>query len=117
LPLVRAGRIKAFAVAARTRSAAAPEIPTVDEAGLPEFYVSNWVALFAPKGTPANIVSKLNDATIVTLADPVTRQKLADIGFEIPPRDQQTPVALGAFQKAEAEKWWPIIRAANIKGE
>jgi tripartite-type tricarboxylate transporter receptor subunit TctC len=117
LPLLRAGRIKAFAVAARTRSAAALEIPTVDEAGLPGFYVSNWVALFAPRGTPADIIGKVNDATVATLADPVTRQKLADIGFEIPPRDQQTPAALGVFQKSEVEKWWPIIKAANIKGE
>ena len=117
LPLVRAGRIKAFAVAARTRSAAAPEIPTVDEAGLPGFYVSNWVALFAPKGTPADIIGRLNEATVVTLADPVTRQKLAEIGFEIPPPEQQTPTALAAFQKSEIEKWWPVIKAANIKGE
>src|SRR5882757_3460483 len=112
LPLVRAGRIKAFAVAARTRSAAAPEIPTVDEAGLPIFYVSNWVALFAPKGTPTEIIERLNEATVMTLADPVARQKLADIGFEIPPPEQQTPAALGAFQKAEIEKWWPVIKAA-----
>jgi tripartite-type tricarboxylate transporter receptor subunit TctC len=117
LPLVRAGRLKAFAVAARTRSAAAPEIPTVDEAGLPRFYVSNWVALFAPIGTPTEIIERLNEGTVVTLADPVTRQKLADIGFEIPPRNQQTPAALAAFQKAEIEKWWPVIKAANIKGE
>ena len=117
LPLVRAGRIKAYAVAAPMRSAVAPEIPTVDEAGLPGFYVSNWVALFAPKGTPADVIPKLNDATVVTLADPGTRQRLADIGFEIPPRDQQSPAALAAFQKAEIEKWWPVIKGANIKGE
>jgi tripartite-type tricarboxylate transporter receptor subunit TctC len=117
LPLVRTGLIKAFAVAAHTRSAAAPDIPTVDEAGLPGFYVSNWVALFAPKGTPTEIIERLNEATVVTLADPGARQKLADIGFEIPPPEQQTPAALGAFQKAEIEKWWPVIKAANIKGE
>jgi tripartite-type tricarboxylate transporter receptor subunit TctC len=117
LPLVRAGRIKAFAVAAPVRSAAAPDIPTVDEAGLPGFYVTNWVALFASKGTPGGIIARLNDATVATLADPVTRQKLADIGFEIPPRDQQSPAALAAFHKEEIEKWWPIIKAANIKGE
>jgi len=116
LPLVRAGLIKAFAVAAPTRSAAASDIPTVDEAGLPGFYVSNWVALFAPKGVPADVVARVNGATVVTLADPVTRRELADIGFEIPPRDQQTPAALGAFQKSEIEKWWPIIKAANIRG-
>jgi tripartite-type tricarboxylate transporter receptor subunit TctC len=117
LPLVRAERIKAYAVAAPARSAAAPEIPTVDEAGLPGFYVTNWVALFVPKGTPADVIGRLNDATVATLADAVARQKLADIGFEIPSREQQTPAALGAFQKAEIEKWWPVIKAANIKGE
>ena len=117
LPLVRSGRIKAFAVAGNRRSAAAPEIPTVDEAGLPGFYVSNWNAYFAPKGTPGSIIARLNEAAVSTLADAGTRQKLADLGFEIPDREQQTPAALGAFQKAEIEKWWPIIRAANIKSE
>jgi tripartite-type tricarboxylate transporter receptor subunit TctC len=117
LPLVRAGRIKAYAVAGKSRSAAAPEIPTVDEAGLPGFYVANWTALFAPKGTPGNIIARLNEAVVSTLADAGTRQKLAELGFEIPEREQQTPAALGAFHKAEIEKWWPIIKAANIKGE
>ena len=117
LPLVRSGRIKAFAVAGNRRSAAAPEIPTVDEAGLPGFYVSNWIAYFAPKGTPGDIIARLNEAAVSTLADAGTRQKLADLGFEIPDREQQTPAALGAFQKAEIEKWWPIIKAANIKSE
>jgi tripartite-type tricarboxylate transporter receptor subunit TctC len=117
LPLVRAGRIKAYAVAGKSRSAAAPEIPTVDEAGLPGFYVANWTALFAPKGTPGNIIARLNEAVVSTLADAGTRQKLAELGFEIPERELQTPAALGAFHKAEIEKWWPIIKAANIKGE
>jgi tripartite-type tricarboxylate transporter receptor subunit TctC len=117
LALARAGRIKAYAVAGKSRSAAGPEIPTVDEAGLPGFYVANWTAFFAPKGTPGKVIARLNEATVSTLADPTTRQKLADLGFEIPEREQLTPAALSAFHKAEIEKWWPIIKAANIKGE
>lgn len=114
---VRGGLIKAFAVTARDRVAMAPEIPTTDEAGLPGFYFSFWHALWAPKGTPKDIVAKLNSALVTALADPVTRQKLTDLAQEIFPREQQTPQALYAFQKAEIEKWWPIIKAANIKAE
>ena len=111
---MRAGNIKAFAVTAKTRLASAPEIPTVDEAGLPGFYISLWNAIWAPKGTPKEIIAKLNAAVGDALADPRVRQQLADLGQEIPPRDQQTPQALGAYQKAEIEKWWPIIKAAHI---
>jgi len=117
LPQVRAGTIKAYAVMARSRVAAAPDIPTVDEAGLPGFYALNWFALWAPKGTPKNIVARLNGAIMDALADSAVRQRLADLGFEIPSREQQTPEALGAFQKAEIEKWWPIVKAAGIKVE
>jgi tripartite-type tricarboxylate transporter receptor subunit TctC len=117
LPHVRAGRIKAFAVTAKTRLAAAPDIPTVDEAGLPGFYFSRWHGLWVPKGTPKDIVGKLNAAVVDALADPAVRTRLADLGQEVFPREQQTPEALGVFQKAEIEKWWPIIKAANIKGE
>jgi len=117
LPQVRAGTIKAYAVAAESRLAAAPDIPTVDEAGLPGFYVSAWSALWAPKGTPKNVIAKLNAAAVNAFNDPGVRQQLADIGQELPPPDQQTPEALRSFQKAEIEKWWPIIKAANIKGE
>ena len=117
LPQVRAGSIKAYAVTAKTRLAAAPDIPTVDEAGLPGFYISLWNGLWAPKGTPKDIIAKLNAAVVEALADPTVRQRLADLGQEIPPREQQTPEALAHFQKAEIEKWWPIIKAANIKGE
>ena len=117
LPHVRGGRIKAFAVTSRHRLAIAPEIPSVDEAGLPGFHFSLWAALFAPKGTPKDVIERLNTAAVNTLADPGTRQKLVDQGFEIPPRERQTPEALRAYQKAEIEKWWPIIKAAGIKGE
>ena len=117
LPQVRAGAIKAFAVTAKNRLASAPDIPTVDEAGLPGFYVSVWGALFAPKGTPKEVIVKLNAALAQSLADPNVRRRLADLGGEIFPREQQTPEALAAFQLAEIEKWWPILKAANVKGE
>jgi tripartite-type tricarboxylate transporter receptor subunit TctC len=117
LPHVRGGKIKAYAVTANTRLASAPEIPTVDEAGLPGFYISIWSGMWAPKTTPKDVVVKLNAAVVDALAHPTVRQQLADLGQEVPPRDQQTPEALGAFQRAEMEKWWPIIKAANIKAE
>jgi tripartite-type tricarboxylate transporter receptor subunit TctC len=117
LPQVRGGQIKAFAVTAKGRLAAALEIPTVDEAGLPGFYVSFWLGLWAPKGTPKDVIAKLNSATVIALADPTVRARLADLGFEIFPRDQQTPEALAAYQKAEIKKWWPIIKEFGIKAE
>jgi tripartite-type tricarboxylate transporter receptor subunit TctC len=114
---VRAGSIKAYAITAKSRAAAAPDIATVDEAGLPGFYASLWYGLWLPRGAPKDVVGKLNAAVVDALADPAVRQKLVDLGLEIPARAQQTPEALGAFQKSEIEKWWPIIKAANIKGE
>ena len=117
LPQVRGGAIKAYAVTAKSRFAAAPDVPTVDEAGLPGLHISGWFALFAPKGTPRPVIDRLNAAVVDALADPAIRARLADLGQEIPPREQQTPEALAAFHKAEVEKWWPIIKAANIKGE
>jgi tripartite-type tricarboxylate transporter receptor subunit TctC len=114
---VHAGTIKTFAVMAKTRMASEPDIPTVDEAGMPGLYFSNWYALFAPKGTPMPVVAKLNAVAVGALALPTVRSRLAELGQEIPPREEQTPEALRALQKAEIEKWWPIIKAANIKGE
>ncbi len=114
---VRAGRIKAYAVTAKERLAAAPEIPTVDEAGLPGFHFSVWTALWAPKGTPRDVIDKLNAAVVATLADPAVRTRFSELGQEVFPRAQQTPEALLALQKAEIDKWWPIIKAADIKGQ
>jgi tripartite-type tricarboxylate transporter receptor subunit TctC len=117
LPQLRSGTIKAYAVAAKSRLVQAPDIPTVDEAGLPDFYYSRWHALWAPKGTPKDVITKLNAAIVDALANSGVRARLTELAQEIYPRDRQTPEALGAFQKAEIEKWWPIIKAAGIKAE
>jgi tripartite-type tricarboxylate transporter receptor subunit TctC len=117
LPQVRAGTIKAYAVTDKMRLAAAPDIPTVDEAGVPGLHISIWHALWMPKGTPKDIIARLNAAVMDALADAGARQRLAELGQEIPPREQQSPQVLFAYHKAEIEKWWPIIKAANIKGE
>jgi tripartite-type tricarboxylate transporter receptor subunit TctC len=115
LPQMQAGSIRSYAVMAEARAMAAPDIPTVDEAGLPKFYLPVWNGMWAPKGTPKDIVSKLNKAVVESLADIAVRQRLADIGQQIYPPEQQTPEALGAYHKAEIEKWWPIVKAAGIK--
>src|SRR5262249_42255659 len=117
LPQVRSGAIKAYAVTAKTRLGVAPDIPTVDEAGVPGLYVSVWHALWAPKGTPKEAIAKLDAAVIDALADPQVRQRLADLGQEIFPRAQQTPEALRAYHKAEIETWWPVIKAEGPKAD
>jgi tripartite-type tricarboxylate transporter receptor subunit TctC len=117
LPHLRAGAIKAYAVMTQSRLTAASDIPTVDEAGLPGLHVTVWDGLWAPKGTPNNIISKLNAAAVYAMTDPLVRARLTDLGLQFPPREEQTPAALGALQKAEIEKWWPIIKAANINSE
>jgi tripartite-type tricarboxylate transporter receptor subunit TctC len=116
-PQVSAGTIKAYAVAAPTRVPALPGVPTADEAGLPGFHVSTWNALFAPKGTPKAIIDRLNAAAVNALADLAVRARFAAVGQDIPPREQQTPEALAALNKADIEKWWPIVKAANVKVE
>lgn len=115
LPQVRGGKIRGYAITAKDRSPAAPEIPTVDEAGLPGLHIAIWYGLWVPRGTPKEAVDRLNAAVVAALADPPTRERLAALGMEIVPRERQTPEALGAHQKAEIEKWWPIIKAAGIK--
>jgi tripartite-type tricarboxylate transporter receptor subunit TctC len=115
LPHVRAGTIKAYAVTSKTRLETAPDVPTTDEAGLPGFYVMVWQGLFAPKGTAPNILTKLSVAAREALANSRVRKQLADLGLEVPPAAQQGPEALRAYQAAEIDKWWPVIKAANIK--
>ena len=114
---VKAGAIKAYAVTAKERLASAPDIPTVDEAGVPGLYISVWYGLWVPKGTPKEIIARLNAAAVEAMADPAVKDRMDALGLEIPPREQQSAQALGALQKAEIEKWWPIIKAAHITGE
>ena len=112
---VRSGSIKAFAIASKTRTGAAPNIPTTDEAGLPGYYASLWYGLWAPKGTPKDVIAKLNATMLDVLNDAAVKKRFAELALDTPARAQQTPEALRAFQKSEADKWWPIIKAANIK--
>lgn len=115
MPQVKAGTIRAYGVTSARRMAAAPEIPTAEEAGVPGFIVSLWSAFWVPKGTPKDAIAKLNGAIVDALADDNVRRRLGDVGLEIAAADQQTPEALRAHQRAEAAKWWPVIKAAGIK--
>jgi tripartite-type tricarboxylate transporter receptor subunit TctC len=117
LPQVRAGTIKALAELSPQRSPSMPDIASAGESGVPGLYIAGWFGLFAPKGTPANAIAKLNAAMVVALADPKVRERFAGLGLDIASRAQQTPEGLAAFHKAEIEKWWPIIKAAGIRGE
>ena len=114
---VRDGKIRAYAVTASARLPSGPDIPTVAEAGLPSLDISVWYGLWAPKGTPKEIIAKLNAAAVQALSEPAVRQRFAELGLDMPPRDRLTPEALAAYQKAEIEKWWPVIKDANIKTE
>lgn len=114
---VQAGTITALAVPAKTRHPGLPDVPTTDEAGLPGFYASIWFGLWAPKDTPKEIIAKLNAVTVEALADPDVKGRLGKLGQQVASRDEQTSEALGALQRSEADKWWPIIKAANLKGD
>jgi tripartite-type tricarboxylate transporter receptor subunit TctC len=115
LSYVRGGKVKAFAVMSKTHWPAAPEVQTMEEAGAPGVDISFWHGLWAPKGTPKPVIARLNAAVVESLADANVKKRLTDLGIVIAARDQQTPEALAAHHKAEIEKWWPIIKAANIK--
>ncbi len=115
LPLVRSGQIRAYAITTATRAASAPEIPTVDEAGLPGLHLAVWNALWAPKGTPRPVVDKLNAAAVQAMSDPAFKQRMIQLALEMPPSDELTPEALAALQKAAIDKWWPLLKAAGIK--
>jgi tripartite-type tricarboxylate transporter receptor subunit TctC len=117
LPHIRAGKLRAYAITASKRLDSAPEIPTVDEAGLPGLHISVWHGLWAPKETPKDIVAKLDAAVVDALGDPTVRSRFADLGQDIFPREQQTPEALATLQRVEIAKWWPIIKAANVQPE
>ena len=114
---IKAGKVRAYAVTDPKRQPAAPDIPTVDEAGLPGLHTAIWHGTWLPKGTPKDVVMKLNAAIVETLADPGIKVRFAELGQEIPPREQQTPEALFAHHKAEIDKWFPIIKAAGLKAE
>jgi tripartite-type tricarboxylate transporter receptor subunit TctC len=115
--LVRAGSIKPYAITAMARLDTEPNIPTVNEAGVPGFQASLWYGLWAPKNTPKDVIAKLNSVMVQILGDAAVRQRFAGLGLTVTPREKQSPEALRAFQKAEAERWWPIIKAANIKAQ
>jgi tripartite-type tricarboxylate transporter receptor subunit TctC len=115
LEQIRAGSIRAFAVAARNRAFSAPDVPTVDEAGVPGIYMANWVGLWAPKNTPREIIARINAVAVTAVNNETVRRRLAELGQDILPQEQQTPESLGAFQRSEIDKWWPIINRRTLK--
>jgi tripartite-type tricarboxylate transporter receptor subunit TctC len=117
LSMIRAGSEKAYAVASAARAALMPDIPTFAEMGLPALTLANWYGLFAPRGTPNDVIGKLNAAAVEALADPAVRSRLAEVAVEVVPREQQTPAVLAAMQRADAAKWWPIIKELGLKAE
>jgi len=117
LPQVRAGTIKAIANLSPQRSASMADIPTSDETGVPGLYMSGWFGFWAPKGTPKDVIGTLNKAMMQVLADPAVKARFSELGLDVAAPEQQTPEGLAAFQKAEIEKWWPIIKGAGIKAE
>jgi tripartite-type tricarboxylate transporter receptor subunit TctC len=117
LPQARAGNIKAIAVMSKARWFAAPDVPTAEEMGVPGVALSLWHGIWASKGTPKEVVARLNAAVVSALADPAVQKRFADLGQELPPREQQTPEGFAAYHKAEVEKWWPVIKGAGIKVE
>ena len=117
LPQVRGGTIKAIVNLSPQRSPSIPDIPTSDEGGVPGWHMAGWFGLFAPRATPNDVIARLNGAMMQALADPAVKARFAELGLDVAAREQQTPEGLAAFHKAEIEKWWPIIKAANIKGE
>jgi tripartite-type tricarboxylate transporter receptor subunit TctC len=112
---IRAGTIRAYGVTDTKRVEQVPDIPTTDEAGLANFHMTLWSGLWAPKGTPNEIITKLNKAAVDALADPQVKKQLENLGLQMPPADKSTPEALGDWQKAEIAKWWPMIKSANVK--
>lgn len=117
LPQIRAAKIKAIANLSPQRSASMPDIPTSDEGGVPGLYMSGWFGLFAPKGTPKDVIATLNKAMVQALANPSVRARFTELGLDVASREQQTPEGLAAFQKAEIEKWWPIIKESGIQAQ
>jgi tripartite-type tricarboxylate transporter receptor subunit TctC len=117
VPQIQAGTIKGLAVLSPARLPSTPDVPTVDEAGVAGLHMSVWHGLWAPRAVPTDVIARVNAAVVAALADPKTREKLGGLGQEVPPAEQQNPQALGAFQKAEIDKWWPIVKAAGIKGD
>jgi tripartite-type tricarboxylate transporter receptor subunit TctC len=117
LPHFRSNRIKPLLVMSKTRWRPLPEIPTMEQVGASDTYIAFWQGLWAPKGTPKHVIAKLSDAVVKAFADPTVIKRLTDLGQDLPPREQLTPEALAAFHKSEIDKWWPLIKAANIKVE